>query len=440
MKKVTLVLAVAILVSACGMKPEENYKKMRANLIAGNFDAVDKYLEKVKKDIYSEDNRLLFYMDKGMVLHLGKKYKESNALLEQGKKTAEDLWTESVGKNAAAWVSTDNSLPYQGEDFEKVLLHFVSALNFIGMGDYAGARVEARQITGKLELYTSKYEQRENIYKDDAFARWLSGKLAETGIGEDPSALNDSWIDYKKALKIYETDYAERYQVTVPKFLVADALRALEGLGGDFSAELNEVRSRFPGVAYKTRAETKGKGEVVLIHSAGEAPYKVDEYWESKAGDDPLRIAFPKFVAKTNQIIGCRVNAGGETAGADLAEPITAIAIQNLNDHMGRIQAKAIARAIAKYIAAKAAQAAGEQVGGTGGAVLQLAGAVFQVANAVAEEADKRSWITLPAGVNVASVFLDPGPQELEVHLLGAGGQVVQKVKLPVEVKADGVT
>lgn len=441
MKKLALVCAgAAVFASACGMKPEENYVKMRANLVTRNFDAVDAYLEKVKEKIYSEDNRLLFYMDKGTVLNLGKKYKESNAHMEKAKQAAQDLWTESVKSNLAAAIGTDNSLPYQGEDFEKVLLHFIAALNYMGLEDYNGARVEARQIGNKLELYTSKYENRENIYKDDAFGRWLSGKLAETGLKDDPNALNDSWIDYKKAIKVYETDYAERYQLAPPRFVIADALRALEALGADFQSEYNQVRSRFPAVEYDSREATKGKGEVVFIHMAGEAPFKVDEYWDAMAGDDPFRVAFPKFVAKKNQIMGCRINVAGTAAMGELGEPITAIAIQNLADRMAAIKAKAIARAVAKYIAAKAAQVAGEQAGGTAGALLQLGGAIFQVASYAAEEADKRSWITLPSAVNIARVFVEPGSHQMEVDLLAPGGRVVDKVAMPVNVKEGEIT
>jgi predicted transcriptional regulator len=422
------------------MKPQDNYQKMRANLVTRNFQAVDEYLEKNKKKVYSKDNRLLFYMDKGTVLHLGKKYAESNAVLEKAKQTAQDLWTESIGKNAASWFTTDNSLPYQGEDFEKVMLHLVAALNYIALGDYGGARVEARQISNKLELYTSKYESSDNIYKDDAFGRWLSGKLAETGLGDDPNALNDAWIDYKKALAVYETDYAERYQLAPPRFVIADALRALEALGADFQNEYNEVRARFPAVEYDSRAATTGMGEVVFIHMAGEAPFKVDKYWDAMAGSDPFRVAYPEFVPKKNQIAGCRINVAGKAASGELGQPLTKIAIQNLADHMARIKAKAIARAVAKYIAAKATQEAGKQAGGTAGALLQLGGAIFQAASYVAEEADKRSWITLPGNVNVATAFAEPGQHQLEVDLLAAGGRVLDRVSMPVEVRAGEIT
>jgi hypothetical protein len=437
-----LSLVGLLVLAACGVNPQKNYQKMRPNLVAHNYEAANAYLESVKEKAYNEKSRLLYYMDKGMVLHLGKKYQESNALLEQAKTTAEELWTESVGEHAAAWLATDNSMSYQGEDFEKVLIHFVAALNYLGMGDYSAARVEARQITAKLELYSSKYEQEEdaaeNHYRDDAFARWLSGKLAATD-GEQ-AGYNDAWIDFRKAIEIYEKDYAQRYATSIPDFVVADALRALEALGGDFAEELTALKSRFSHVQYASLKDTQGLGEVVLIHLNGEAPHKVDRFWEARAGSDILRIAYPQFVAKGSQIQSARLTVGSTVGNAQLAENITAIAIQNLDDHMARIQVKAIARGVAKFIAGKAAQEGGKKMGGTAGAALQVVGALWNLGSAVAEEADKRSWITLPGAVNVGHVFTEPGDVTVNVDFLDANGQVVETAQLPATVQAGKTT
>ena len=50
-------------------------------------------------------------MDKAMVLNGAKRYKESNAFLEQAKIAAQELWTESIGENIGALLTTDNNLP-----------------------------------------------------------------------------------------------------------------------------------------------------------------------------------------------------------------------------------------------------------------------------------------------------------------------------------------
>lgn len=439
--RLSVVLVLAAVGSGCGLNMEKHYQKMRQKLVAGEYDGADKYIDSVKEEFYKKDNRLLYYMDKGMVLHLAKRYDESNQFLERAKATADELWTESIGANAAAWLTTDNSLPYQGEDFEKVLIHFVAALNYAGLGKYEAARVEARQVTNKLELYNSKYsdEDGKSVYRDDAFARWLSGKLAETEPGY--AARNDAWIDYKKALAVYREDYG-RYGTPVPRFVVEDALGVLTRLGPDFAGELAVVRAQYPSIP-PPESGVEELGEVVLLHLAGEAPYKVDRFWTAPAGDAILRIAYPEFVPKPYEIIGARVRAAEREGRSELAENISAIAIQNLNDHMGRIKAKAIARAVAKVVAAQAAKAAGHSMTDSGNAnvqaagfALQLAGAAFNIGSAIAEEADKRSWITLPAAINVARLRLPPGEVTVELELVDASGRVRDRARLPAKVAA----
>src|SRR5690606_3525626 len=108
-----------------------------------------------------------------------------------------------------------------------------------------------------------------NIYRDDAFARWLSGKLAETQ--GDYEGLNDAKIDYMKALQIYEADYAQRYGTPVPQVVIEDALRTLKALGADFADELQALQARYPSVQFPE--PNPELGEVVLLHMAGEAPY-----------------------------------------------------------------------------------------------------------------------------------------------------------------------
>jgi hypothetical protein len=455
------VACLLLLAAGCGMKPEKHYQAMRPKLLARDFGAATEYIEKAKGKVYGKKERLLYYMDKGTVLHLAKKYEESNAVLEDAKATAEELWTESVGSNIAAWMTTDNSLPYQGEDFEKVLIHFVAALNYIALGETSGARVEARQITNELELYNSKYEEHKNAYADDAFARWLAGKLAETEGGR--MALNDAWIDYRKAIQVYQADYGKRYHTQLPRFVVQDALRVLEALGSEFEPEYNELRSRFPSVAFKTQAEAQGLGQVLLIHSAGEAPYKKDKFWNVYDRDAVviearrehgrtnvtvhgrgkllMRIAYPEFVPKKARVTSARISVGGASADTELAENVTAIAIQNLNDHMGRIKAKAIARAVTKFVAQEVAKSAGKSLSkkkgkaGAAGAALQIAGALWQVGSAIAEKADKRSWITLPSSIGVARVWAAPGEQNMQVRFNDG-----QTIDIPVNVEPGKIT
>ena len=433
---------------ACGMKPQRHYVALRAHLLEHDYAGADDYLQSTKEKVYGKGNRLLYYMDRGMVLSLDKKYKESNAVLEVAKETAEELWTESVGAHAAAWLTTDNALPYQGEDFEKAFLHVIAALNYLNMGAYAEARVEARQVTNKLELYSATYEKEAgpqeegktiSAYRDDAFVRWFAGKMAATEGGA--SALNDAWIDYRKAIELYEEDYARRYGTRLPNIVVGDALDVLSRLGKDFAPEYETLWQKYGSVAQRHQTREPEMAEVVLLHLCGEAPYKVDKFWQAVTDREVVRIAYPAFVPKPPRIVAARLRLpSGATATSEVVENITAIAVQNLADHMGRIKAKAVARAVAKFVAGKAAQVAGKKKGGNAGAALQVAGLLWNAASAVAEEADKRSWLTLPARVNVARAFAPPGDITAEVDFLDASGRVVTSAQVPAVLAAGETT
>lgn len=419
-----------------------HYQDLRPKLLNRDFNAVNDFIDQSKKSFYrSEKNRLLFYMDKGMVLHLAGRYEESNAFMERAKTAAQELWTESVAEHIQAALTTDNALSYAGEDFERVLLHFVAALNYIGLRKYDSARVEARQVTNRLELYNQTYSgEHKNVYKDDAFARWLSGKLAETEGGFQ--ALNDAWIDYRKAIAVYEEQYQSRYGTPLPDFVVQDALRVTHALGQEFSTEFRELRSRFPHVDFVKESDRKGLGELVFIHLGGEAPYKVDDYWTAHTPTGPMRIAFPRFVKKRMGGKRARIQvAENEPIETELAEDIAAIAVQNLKDHMGRIRAKAIARAIGKQVAAEVGRVAGKGLQKAGhekvGTALEVGSLLFKVGSAIAEEADKRSWVTLPARIGVTSFFAPPGEYSLEVDFVDSRGDVVESAEISTTLQQD---
>lgn len=442
----TLTCAVMLWgLSACGLNAQLNYQRVRPAMLARNWPAADAYVASVKDSFYGSHNALLYDMDRAMVLHLRGEYARSNACLEQAKTTAQQLWTQSIRQNAAAWLTTDEAMPYQGEDFEKVMLHVLGALNYMALQRLDDARVEARQVSERLGLYADKAFEGPFAYRDDAFARWLSGLLYEAD-KDELGALSEAWIDYKRALRIYEEAYGPHYGMPVPPQLIADALRVLQALGSDFADDFIQLQSRYPQVTWAPLKATRGLGRIVLIHSSGEAPFKVDAFWTVPVGYNILRIAYPVFVPKsygasTAQI---KVRPRGQPMAVPVgavtttAEDLTAIAMRNLADHMQRIKTRAIARAVAKFTAGTALQVMGSHERGGAGALMGVAGLAFNTTNALMEHADKRSWLTLPAQMGIAEVFVPPGEVSCDIAFLNAYGQVVEQAHVDSHVAAGG--
>ena len=92
------------------------------------------------------------------------------------------------------------------------------ALNYTAAGHHEDALVEARKVDSKLNVINSRYaDDKKNVYKEDAFIRFLMGVLYEAE-GE----VNDAFISYRKAEEIYRNDYAANYGVSAPSLLIVD--------------------------------------------------------------------------------------------------------------------------------------------------------------------------------------------------------------------------
>jgi hypothetical protein len=154
-----------------------------------------------------------------------------------------------------------------------------------------------------------------------------------------------------------------------------------------------------------------------------------------------IRLALPRFVPQRSEVAYAEVSLIGKDGGSifsgrtNLMEDITAIAMRNLDDRILRITAKAVARAAVKKLIALTVEKKAEKEGGV------LAGMIAGgVANAVAfatEQADKRSWRTLPDEIQVARIGIPPGAYDLQVKYIARNGSVIdQKVFHDILIKA----
>lgn len=421
------VLALAVgLLSACGIKPQDNYDKMRGMLTSGRFDSASDYIKGQKASFYGDTNLVLFYMDHLAALHHAKRFKESNGQVEAAARKIEDMYTTSVSTQAAAIMTSDNVIPYEGEDFEKALIHVYGALNYTFLGETDEALVEARRVEQKLQTLNDLRgkEGKQNQYSEDAFIRWFSGCLYETD-GDDQAA-NDAIISYRKALDAYEKSYTPKYKTPTPRLVASDMLRVAERLG--FKEDAERIKKAYSGIAYDRDA--RSKGSVVFLHFNGESPYKIDKSWEAITPDGKVvKVAYPEYRTKSKRVVAADLKVGGVTVRTELFEDVNEIAVRNLDDHMGRIKAKMIARALAKYAAAKIAEettsaATKDKTAGF------LVGLAASIAGAVTEQADKRSWLMLPSSIDVAKAYVPPGEHEVTVSYLSSGGGVVETKSL----------
>jgi hypothetical protein len=103
---------------------------LRAFVQNGEYQKSLDELEKIKA--YKKENtKLLYYLEKGLALHLQGKYEESLKALDAAKEIHKSLYTESISKKLEAFVINDSSDNYYGETYERSLIHFYLSLNHL---------------------------------------------------------------------------------------------------------------------------------------------------------------------------------------------------------------------------------------------------------------------------------------------------------------------
>jgi hypothetical protein len=396
-----------------------DYNALGNNIRSGECQAA---VDLVKEENYGKNQRLLYLLDAAQVNMICGNYEKSNDYFHEAEDLAEDLWTRSVTKETAAFLTSDYTIPYRGEDFERVLINLLSALNYAMLGQYDEALVECKRLDANLNMYNDKYETK-NVYKEDAFGRYISGLLYEA-----TGSMDDAYIDYYKSYRVFQ-DYDRDYGTAMPPALVEDLLRTAR------ATDRQEELVSEPGLDKPVKLshkEASQLGKIVLVHFNGLSPVKIEDSIMASTPRGPIKIAFPKYVQKKPACSESELVASGDIrARAALFEDINGIAVKNLDDRKGRVIAKTIARAIVKQVAInKVAR------GRDNKASKDATKVVFNILNLALERADTRTWKTLPGEIYLARLYVPGGDYDLGVRMCGGSIKPLKKVTVkPGETK-----
>ena len=428
-----MVLAVfaAVLIGTAACAPQMRiYPAVDQLMASADFGSAMELIEN-NKDKYGKRDYLIYLMDQAILSHYAGDYARSAKILREAAQEFEERYTQSITKYGTTWLVNDLAADYRGEDFESVMINLFNAINYARLGGTAEALVEARRVDNRLNLINGKYnEDKKNVYKEDGFARFLMGILYEAGgTSQD---LNDAYISYKKAYKIYRDDFSLNYGTPPPPALKDNLVSVAAFMGTE---EWSHWKRSLPGTRFITLEQRSKEAEVYVIHYNGKAPVKVEEaIMVSIRRGHVIKIAFPRYEERPCNIsssVICASGAAGKPtyrSESVLVEHIGRIAIKNLENRKARVRAKAIARATAKYVTGKAAS---DEIRKRHGDVAGLFADVLTTVAAVAtERADLRCWRTLPAEVRVAKLMVKPGDYRITAECLGQRGGVVRRLDI----------
>ena len=159
-----------------------------------------------------------------------------------------------------------------------------------------------------------------------------------------------------------------------------------------------------------------GKGELVLFVSQGRAPVK---YSADIALPPSTRISIPRY---TNEPPSPAVTIHVDGSASNHLK---------ISTDLGEVDRKALNDRSAQYITRQAIRAgAKEAISQKVGEKNELAEALVRVFLFLVEEADTRSWETLPNGLTLVRIKLDAGVHDVEISS-GGSGIVHVKVDVP---------
>ncbi len=443
MKNILPLFVIAFLMIGCA---SYNFKNVEIGLESGNPENAYNYLKKnspQKPDIP-------FQYELGLVAHYADLFSESSKAFEESEMIAEDRFTKSLSKEAFSLITTDNVRPYPGTQYERLLSHYYSALNYIYADNLDGALVECRRATNLIQYFKGEDEEDYN-YFGAGFLAHFCGMVFEASGG-----WNNALISFKQAEEYYKGS-AEMTGVPIPKDVGNSLVRLSRRLNftDDYERYLNQYG--------EPPSLTENHGELILFYETGYVPQKVEESltfpilkvdkFGEEDNDDSikfartlhtregmvveeveleylLRVAIPIIYSNRPVYNGIRVSAGGETASGVLVEDVETLAIETLNSQRGIIIIRTLVRALGKYLLTKKAK---EQN--------KILGVVVNLAGAIVESADTRSWQTLPNQIYMVRMSLPEGNHKISLSFLDVDGLVRDRMSIKdVKITSDQIT
>jgi len=217
-KKLTILLISAALIASCASTRTslKQYAGIDKKIEQRDFDGAIAQIKSAKDDYYSKKEKVLYYLDIGMLNFYAGNYEKSNEYLEKAENSIQDNYTKSVSKAALSLLLNDNALDYGGEDYEDIYLNIFKAYNYLELGSFDDAFVEINRINIKLNKLEDKYRKLahelskskdnkgeikagKNRFHNDVLGRFMSmliyraeGKWDDARI--DLEKINDAWV------------------------------------------------------------------------------------------------------------------------------------------------------------------------------------------------------------------------------------------------------
>ena len=453
--KYSLLCGVAIALLGCkemNITKELGFKNSNKE-IKESCNVEQRYKTLIKKD----EDSLNRYLNLAGFAYQERDYQKSNEYFD--KAIAKYRFFENKGVISAsrtlsyitASFLNDTFLDYEGDGYEKIMMHNYKAINYLMLNDKEAARVEIRnsykkqmeekqKFSKEIEEYKKEENKqvetekklprkkrryrrsKESIYKklkplfsgvnsahmpyQNPFAYYISALVYE-----ENNEFDDAYIDIKKASNFYPDS-----QILKEKLLYY-AKKA-------FGTNSDEYRAL---VSKNIKDNLKDKRAELFINIAS-SPKKEQMKVPIYIGSAMQFTSFPTFKLDKSSVdyIVVKDSKGLVVAQSSILSDIDAIVINLFKERVPGIILRQVINVGSKTVASESIS---NKLDNGNVLVSTAVGLGMSLVNAVTSKADIRTWNTLPSKIHALSFNIDKN-QKYTLHLINKNGSEIGKQPL----------
>lgn len=438
MKKLTALLIVCLLVSACGVSTRNQAEKYNQQFMAGNYQAACETMTKesfCKSRITEEQQEKVNKWELDDALNAAtamfgdKKYENSSKVFDEKSSEIIKKQSESIGKNIAKSsveiIGNASLLGYSPYIMDGVYTSAYQILNSYALNDKHGARIEANRAYEKQKIAASLLEKQIQKQQHENDKNNVSKKQVEQVLGEYADLAK--WYGYKNFLNPYVTYlsglvFLTQAQSASDYETAATYLKRVLGMMNTNSVVLDDLKS----------AENAANGmglpqqstwiiyENGLVANLKEFRIDLPIFLVSK-DVQTASLALPRPQERDAAYSTIYAQSSAQHTNTELLADVDSMFIAEFNKRFPTI----ITKAIIKLTAQTVAQAAAKKNLGIWGSI---GAAAYSVVTA---GADLRSWYSLPKNVQLSKL---PKTGKAEnISLLSDTGEQLGTVAVPAE-------
>src|SRR5574344_192863 len=155
---VALVFFISLQICSCMTMADYDYTSIDQSISRGEYKNALSVIEHNANHIYNDRDKVLYLLDKGMLLQYAHDSTASNEVLAKAEKLIYDYYAKSVTQSISSYIANDTVVDYAGDTYEYVYTNVFMALNYLQHGDTENAMVEIRLFDNKLKEVTQKYQ------------------------------------------------------------------------------------------------------------------------------------------------------------------------------------------------------------------------------------------------------------------------------------------